>query len=82
MAIDMQDTTDKVIAIIADKLKKDPADIARDATLQDLGADSLDMVEIIMKLEEDLSIEISDEKAEQLHAVGDVIAYVHELRTK
>ena len=64
------------------KLTKEVADIVDGATLQDLGADSLDMVEIIMNLEEDLSIEISDEKAEQLNSVADVIAYVHELRTK
>ena len=82
MSIDMNDTAEKVMTIIAEKLHKEKHDVTFESTLQDLGADSLDMVEIIMKLEEDLSIEINDEKAEQLITVGDVIAYVHQLKTK
>ena len=52
------------------------------STLQDLGADSLDMVEIIMKLEEQFGIEINDEDAEKLHNISDVVDYVQNLRTK
>jgi len=80
MAIDKHDTAQKVISIIAEKLKIEPADIRQDSMLLDLGADSLDMVEIIMKLEEELAIEINDEDAEKLHNVSSVIDYVHLLR--
>lgn len=80
MAIDRHDTAEKVISIIAEKLKMEPAEIRDDSTLSELGADSLDMVEIIMKLEEELAIEINDEDAEKLHNVRSVIDYVHSLR--
>ena len=79
---DRQDTLNKVIVIVADKLSIDKNTIQGPATLQDLGADSLDLVEIIMKLEEQFGIEIDDEKAEQLKNVFDVVDYVHLLRTK
>ena len=79
---DQQDTYNKVIDIIASKLKIDKEKIATASTLQDLGADSLDMVEIIMKLEEVFGIEIKDEDAERLHNVKEVVDYVQSLRTK
>jgi len=82
MAIEINDTAQKVIAIIADKLHLDAADVNPQATLQDLGADSLDMVDIIMKIEEEFGIEINDEDAEKLLNVQDVINYIHALRTK
>lgn len=81
MAIEMKDTADKVIGIIVEKLDIDPSIIQMTSTLQDLGVDSLDMVEIIMKIEEEFNIEINDEAVEKMHNVQDVIAYVHELRT-
>ncbi len=79
---DKQNTQDKVVAIIADKLSIDKKSITPTANLQDLGADSLDLVEIIMKLEEQFGIEIDDAKAEQLKNVQDVVNYVHGIRTK
>ncbi len=79
---DKQNTHDKVTAIIATKLSIDPSTIKNDATLQDLGADSLDLVEIIMKLEEQFGIEIDDAKAETFKNVNDVVEYVHSIRTK
>jgi len=82
MAIEIKETADKIIFIIADKLHIDAATIQPSSTLQDLGADSLDMVDIIMKVEEEFGIEINDEDAEKIHNVQDVINYVHELRTK
>jgi acyl carrier protein len=82
MAIEMKDTADKIIAVIVEKLDIDPSVIQMTSTLQDLGADSLDMVEIIMKIEETFDIEINDEAVEKLHNVQDVINYVHELRTR
>jgi len=82
MAIEMSETANKITSIIADKLHIDAATIKPESTLQDLGADSLDMVDIIMKIEEEFGIEINDEDAEGLHNVQDVINYVHALRVK
>lgn len=79
---DKQDTFNKVVDIIAAKLKVDKGAITATSTLQDLGADSLDMVEIIMKLEEVFGIEVRDEDAEKLHNVNEVVEYVQNLRTK
>jgi len=79
---DIQDTFQKVQAIIAEKLNIEANTVTKEVTLEDLGADSLDMVEIIMKMEEQFGIEINDEDAEQLRNVNDVIEYVHKLRTK
>lgn len=76
------DTYEKVVAIIADKLKIDKKTINEESTLLDLGADSLDLVEIIMKLEEQFGIEINDEDADKLHNVLSVVDYVHMLRKK
>ena len=82
MAIEKQDTAQKIIVLIAEKLNIDQSTVKVEAMLQDLGADSLDMVEIIMKLEEQFSVEINDEEAENLTNVQEVINYVHGLRTK
>ncbi len=82
MAIEMNETAQKIKSIIAEKLHVDVASINPQATLQDLGADSLDMVDIVMKVEEEFGIEINDEDAEKLHTVQDFINYVHDLRTK
>ena len=82
MAIEMHETSSKIISIIADKLHIDATTVQLQSTLQDLGADSLDMVDIIMNIEEEFSIEINDEDAEKLHNVQDVINYVHSLSVK
>ena len=82
MAIEISETAQKITSIIAEKLHIDAATIHGTSTLQDLGADSLDMVDIIMKVEEEFGIEINDEDAEGLHNVQDVINYVHALRIK
>ncbi len=79
--IEREDTKKKVISIIGEKLSIDTSTVNEEATLQSLGADSLDMVEIIMKIEEQFDIEINDEKAESLKNVKDVIDYVQTLRT-
>lgn len=79
---DKADTSNKVIEIIAQKLKIDKNTITPISTLQDLGADSLDLVEIIMKLEEVFGIEINDADVEKFHNISDVIEYVQQLRTK
>lgn len=76
------DTFLKVVEIIAQKLDKDKALIVESATLENLGADSLDLTEIVIELEDVFGIEINDEKAESLHNVKQVVDYVQELRTK
>jgi len=82
MAFSREDTFDKVAAIIAAKLNIEKSRVTGSATLQDLGADSLDIVEIIMKMEEQLGVAINDADAEKLHTVDDVVSYVQKLRTK
>jgi len=68
---------DKIKKIIAEKLSVDMEEIVPEASfIDDLGADSLDLVELIMSMEEEFDIEISDEKAEELVTVKDAIDYV------
>lgn len=82
MAFSREDTYAKVVTIISDKLGIDKNTIKPTSTLQDLGADSLDLVEIIMKLEEFFSIEIADEDVAHLNTLDDVVNYVNQRRTK
>ena len=81
-AFDTQNTSDKVVAIIATKLSIDPKTVKDESNLQEFGADSLDLVEIIMKLEEQFGIEIDEAKAETFKNVNDVVTYVHSIRKK
>jgi acyl carrier protein len=68
---------DKVIDIIVDKLGVDRAEVTPEAVfVDDLGADSLDLVELIMAMEEEFGMEIADEDAEKLRTVQDVISFV------
>ena len=82
MAFEKQDTAQKIVAIIADELKVDKNIIKQDATFESLGADSLDMVQIVMRLEEQFGLEINDADAEKMTNLNDVINYIHERRTK
>ena len=67
----------KVKAIIVDKLGVGESQVTNDANFQtDLGADSLDTVEMIMEFEKDFGISIPDEDAQKIATVGDAIAYV------
>ena len=79
---DMQDTFAKIVDIVASKLDIDKKTITASSTFQDLGADSLDLLEIIMRLEEQFGIEINDEDAEKMNKMQDVVAYINERRTK
>lgn len=79
MAIEKQEIRSRVIAVVAEKLSLDAAAISDASTLQNLGADSLDMVEIIMQLEETFDVSIDDEKAERLETLSDVVNYIHQL---
>lgn len=68
---------DKVKKIIAEKLSVDIDEIVPEASfVDDLGADSLDLVELIMSMEEEFDIDISDEEAEKLVTFKDVIEYI------
>jgi len=67
----------KVKGIIVDQLGVDEGEVEVNTSfVEDLGADSLDLVELIMALEEEFSVEISDEKAESLTTVGDAVEYI------
>jgi len=69
---------DKVKKIIAEKLGVDSEEVVPEASfVDDLGADSLDLVELIMSMEEEFEIEISDEAAEKLVSVKDAINYIN-----
>ena len=73
----MSDIQNRVKAIIVDKLGVDESEVKPEATFtNDLGADSLDTVELIMELEKEFNITISDDQAEKIATVGDAIAYV------
>ena len=69
---------DKVKKIIAEKLSVDITVVVPEASfVDDLGADSLDLVELLMSMEEEFDIDISDEDAEKLVTVKDAIAYIN-----
>ncbi|MEE1222284.1 MAG: acyl carrier protein [Bacteroidaceae bacterium] len=75
----MKKMEEKVKAIIVDKLGVDEADVVETASFtQDLGADSLDTVELIMEFEKEFNITIPDDDAEKITTVGDAIAYIKE----
>ena len=68
---------EKVIDIIVDKLGVDRSEVTPEAVfVDDLGADSLDLVELIMAMEEEFGFEIADEEAEKLRTVQDVISFI------
>jgi acyl carrier protein len=70
---------EKVKAIIAEQLGVKPEEVTPDASfIDDLGADSLDTVELVMALEEEFGIEIPDEDAEKMSKVSDAIKYIDE----
>ena len=74
-----QEIEKKVISIIAEKLGIDEEEIKLEASfIDDLGADSLDIVELVMELEEEYGIEIPDEDAEKIKTVQDAINYIKE----
>lgn len=73
----MSEIAERVTAIIVDKLGVNEAEVKPEASFTtDLGADSLDTVELIMEFEKEFGITIPDEKAETIQTVGDAIAYI------
>ena len=77
----MSDVTTKVKAIIVDKLGVDESEVTNEASFtNDLGADSLDTVELIMELEKEFDIQIPDDKAEGIATVADAITFVKSVK--
>ena len=77
MAKSEKDIFEKVKVIVADKLSKEKKDINLDSNfIEDLGADSLDIVELVMAFEEEFNLEVPDKEAEKLKTVGDAVNYL------
>lgn len=75
----MSDIKSKVISIIVDKLGVEETEVTNEASFtNDLGADSLDTVELIMEFEKEFNIAIPDDQAENIQTVGDAISYIEE----
>ena len=73
----MSDVAEKVKAIIVDKLGVDASEVTNEASFtNDLGADSLDTVELIMEFEKEFDIQIPDDKAEAIATVGDAVTFI------
>ncbi|MFO8191241.1 MAG: acyl carrier protein [Bacillota bacterium] len=66
----------KVKKIVAEQLEVDADKLLLDTTFEDIDADSLDIVELVMALEEEFDLEISDQEIENIKTVGDVIKYI------
>ncbi|HHE48415.1 MAG TPA: acyl carrier protein [Candidatus Acetothermia bacterium] len=76
----MSEIADRVREIIAEQLMADLEEVTDEASfVDDLGADSLDTVELIMEFEDEFGIEIPDEDAEKIQTVGEAIAYIERL---
>ena len=74
----MSDTFDKIKEIVIDKLGVEETKVLSNAKfIEDLGADSLDTVELIMQFEDDFNIEIPDDDAEKILSVGEAVTYIN-----
>ena len=77
----MDNTLDKVVEIVVDKLGVESSKVTSEAKfIDDLGADSLDTVELIMQFEEEFEIEIPDEDAEKIMSVGQAVEYINKIK--
>jgi len=71
---------DKVIDIVAEELAVDRDEVTEDSSfIEDLGADSLDVVELVMAFEEEFDVEIPDEDAEDIRTVEDAVSYLEDI---
>jgi acyl carrier protein len=77
--MDHDEIFDKVKGVIVEQLNVEEDDVNEDATfVDDLGADSLDIVELVMALEEEFGVSIPDESAEKIKSVGDAVDFIVE----
>ena len=77
----MSEIANRVTAIIVDKLGVSESEVKPEATFaQDLGADSLDTVELIMEFEKEFGVQIPDQDAESITTVGDAISYIEKAK--
>jgi acyl carrier protein len=77
--VEADEIFDKVRDVIVDQLNVEEADVTEEASfIDDLGADSLDIVELVMALEEQFGISIPDEEAENIKTVADAVSYISE----
>ncbi len=76
------DTQEKIVAIIAETITIEKDTIKPDSTFEGLGADSLDRLDIIMKIEEAFGVDISDEQEAKITSIGQVVEAIHSLRKK
>lgn len=75
----MADVLERITKIIVDRLGVEAQEVTPEASFKDdLGADSLDVVELVMELEDEFEMEISDEDAEKITTVGDAVNYIKE----
>ncbi len=79
----MSDVFERVKAIIVDNLDVEEDKVTLDASFRDdLEADSLDVVELVMELEDEFDMEIADEEAEKINTVGDAVDYINSVSEK
>ena len=75
----MTDVSEKVIQIVSEQMNVDKSQVTPETTfINDLGADSLDTVELVMQFEDEFNLSIPDEDAEKIQAVGDAVNYIEE----
>lgn len=68
---------EKIVTMLADQLGADESDITMDTNIaKDLGADSLDVVELLMAIDDEFGIEIPDEEIENIKTIGDLVEYI------
>ena len=67
---------EKIASILAEQFGIEQDEITMDTSFEDLGADSLDVVDLVMSLEEEFDIEIPDEEVENIKEVGDIVKYI------
>ncbi len=74
---DLATVSERVMKVIVDRLGVDESEVKIEASFrEDLGADSLDVVELVMELEDEFDMEISDDDAEKIATVGDAVSYI------
>ena len=73
----VNDLSDRIQSMVAEQLGVEPAEVTKDASIfDDLGADSLDVVELVMILEEAFDIEVPDDAVEEMRTIGDIQRFV------